>query len=362
MSQAEIAIGVVGVGTIGSYWLEHFAPQLSLDSQACVTALFRSTRRLEVPRGIALADWRAQLQAQGEDYHADSVETWVRASCQRGQRPMVLDLTAAKSISRSYPSWLAAGAHLISANKYAGSSALDAYQELHRVRQQYQRHWLYNTTVGAGLPILSAVNERCRCGDEIIRIEGNLSGSLSWIFQNYRSGDSLAEWIAKAQQQGLTEPDPRLDLGGMDVARKLVILAREAGWPLQLADLEIQNRVPETLREIETDAFMDQGDALDAAFDAWRERTAPQAQQWVYLGFIERGKNGELRGGTELKAIDESSLYARLPAGNANFTLRSRQYDENPLVIQGPGAGPEVTAAGVHSDVLQLIARLNHHV
>lgn len=358
MSQAEIAIGVVGVGTIGGYWLDEFAPQLPLASQARVTGIFRSNCALIAPRGVDLGHWRSALHEQGGPSDAATILQWIRSSQQRGQAVVLLDLTAAKSVSRAYLDWVKAGAHIISANKYAGSSALDDYLELQRVLQQYQRTWLYNTTVGAGLPILSAIAERCRCGDAILRIEGNLSGSLSWIFQHYRSGEPLSDWLLQARELGLTEPDPRTDLGGMDVARKLVILAREAGFQLELSDISIHNLVPEALRAVTTSDFLQQLADFDHAFNQWRQHNNPDAQQWVYLGFIERDEQGQINAGTELVAVADDSPYAHLPAGNANFTVRSQQYDANPLVIQGPGAGPEVTAAGVHSDVLQLIGKL----
>ncbi|WP_258808176.1 hypothetical protein [Pseudidiomarina sp. CB1] len=358
MSQAEIALGVVGCGTIGGYWLDHFASQLSLASQTRVTALFRSSQALVTPRGIDVSRWRQLFAEQAEQSDKNRILRWIQASQERGQQTVLLDLTAAKSISRAYVDWFKAGAHVISANKYAGSSGVDTYQELQRVQQQYQRTWLYNTTVGAGLPILSAIAERCRCGDGILRVEGNLSGSLSWIFQNYRSGDALSQWLLKARDLGLTEPDPRTDLGGMDVARKLVILAREAGWSLQLRDVAIHNLVPKSLQDCSTEEFLADLTAFDQAFDDWRATQDANAEQWVYLGYIERTADGGVRAGTELVPIAAESSYARLPAGNANFTVRSQQYDANPLIIQGPGAGPEVTAAGVHSDVLQLIGQL----
>lgn len=360
MTSAEVAIGVIGVGTIGGHWLDHFAPTLALPSRARVTAIFRQQQQWLAPRGIGTRQWRRDFALHGQARQADGIEQWLAATRQREQQPVLLDLTADKALSRRYPSWFAAGAHIISANKYAGSSAASFYQELQRVRRQYQRHWLYNTTVGAGLPILSALHERRLCGDEVRRVEGNLSGSLSWIFQQYRAGDKLSEWLLAAQELGLTEPDPRLDLGGMDVARKLVILAREAGWKLQLKDIAMQNLVPEEQRALSATKFVAQLDAFDRAFDSWREREHPVAQQFVYLGYVSCDSAGNSSGGTRLQPIDDSSIYARLPAGNANFTVQSRQYDANPLVIQGPGAGPEVTAAGVHSDVLQLIARLKN--
>lgn len=360
MSRTDIAIGVIGVGTIGSYWLNHFADKLSLATQTKVTGLFRSKQWLHAPRGVVLEQWQQQLQQYAKPLEANAVSTWIKHSQQQARHVVLLDLTASKAVSRQYPCWLAEGAHLISANKYAGSSRWEWYQELQRVQAQYQRYWLYNTTVGAGLPILSALEERCLCGDAILSVEGNLSGSLSWIFQNYRSGDKLSEWLLKARELGLTEPDPRLDLGGMDVARKLVILAREAGWSLQLDDLEIQNLVPESLRTIGVDDFLQRLDLFDRAFDEWRQVYAPATEQWVYLGYIRRSEDGSYQAGTCLQPIDNNSNYARLPAGNANFTVRSQQYNANPLVIQGPGAGPEVTAAGVHSDVLQLINKLKN--
>lgn len=344
---------VVGYGNIASYWLRHFASQLP--EGVCVAAVINST-------GLVAADalpaeltsssaWQPVTRAQGTATEPRVVALLQQLNAQQ-RSVAVIDLTASKAVSRYYPTWVAAGAHLICANKYAGSSALDFYLPLRALLEKQQRHWLHNTTVGAGLPIQSTISERLACQDQIIAIEGNFSGSLSWVFQHYRRGDKVSDWLRKAADLGMTEPDPRNDLAGMDVARKLLILARESGWQLELADLAIENLVPPALRQGSVAQFWQHIDELDS------DLARREGNQFHYIGRIEKLADGRVVGGAKLQSIEPTSSYASLPAGNANFRIQSRQYCDNPLLIQGPGAGREVTAAGVHSDIIHLHQRL----
>lgn len=346
----QLGIIVVGLGTIGQTWLQDYAERLP--ALAFVHAAANSKRlwRWPLPQ-----DWQYQREPQAVQ---NSIIAETQNLEQQGCAAVVLDLTASKEVSRDYLAWIDAGAHIISANKYAGSSNPNYYQALRARLQERQRHWLYNTTVGAGLPIQKAIRERFDCYDAITAMEGNFSGSLSWIFQQYRPGDKLSDWLRKAADIGYTEPDPRIDFSGMDVARKLLILARDAGWSLQLSEVELHNLVPASLQQVSLETFWQGLDAFDAAFDRWRLEHHPDANQFCYIGKVEETSSGNVRAFAQLQPVGADSPYAHLPPGNANFIIRSRQYQHNPLIIQGPGAGPEVTAAGVQSDILELLKRL----
>lgn len=357
---ARLGLIVVGFGNIAGFWLTHFAAQLPphievvavFNSRGRVTDLSLPASLLAVAPFVTDANHCQPPQTPQNETSAAQVRNAIIQLRTQFAHLAVLDLTASKEISRAYPRWVAAGAHLISANKYAGSSAAEFYQQVRDALIQHNKRWLYNTTVGAGLPIQRAIAERLICGDEILALQGNFSGSLSWIFQQYRKGDSFSAWLRQAADLGMTEPDPRIDLCGMDVARKLLILARDAGWHLQLADIDIESLVPAGLRDISLESFWARSAELDAVIGKLG------GHQFHYLGYIERTASGEIRAYARLSAIEPDSAYAHLPPGNANFIIRSRQYDTNPLIIQGPGAGKEVTAAGIHSDVLHLAQAL----
>lgn len=346
----HFALELVGVGSIASYWLDHFAAKLP--AQVHITGLHSSRQSWTVTAPASeLPQWRQHFAAAPA---RQPLAARLANLVAQGWQPIVVDLTASKAVSRCYPTWFSHGADIISANKYAGSSHPEFYQQVRSAQHAAGRRWLYNTTVGAGLPIQQALRERLACHDQIQRIEGNLSGSLSWIFQHYRPGDRLSDWVQQAAQLGFTEPDPRLDLSGMDVARKLLILGRDAGWQLALADIQVQSLVPSALAQVSLEQFWLRRHELDQAFEQWRQQHAPTAQQFAYLGVIEPQLHG-VSARAALTPIDAYSTYAQLPAGSAHFAITSAHYLSNPLIIQGPGAGREVTAAGVHSDILACI-------
>lgn len=318
----QFAILVVGVGQVGSCWLSEFAPTLPPNASV------HSTHNSRNP--LTTAD--------------------IKKLKSRGLTPLVLDLTASEEVSRCYPEWIRAGADIISANKYAGAADTAFYTEVQQALQECQRQWLYAATVGAGVPIPQVVRECRQAGDPVVRVEGNFSGSLTWIFQQYRPGDKLSDWLEKANQAGITEPDPNIDLGGMDVAKKLLIVAREAGWDFDLTQADIQSLVSAPPSVVSAPS------SLDADFEAWREAHYPQARRFCYIGRLEADGKGGVKASAALEPVAEDSVYAALAPERAYFRVWTGQYPAGTITVEGPGAGLEATAGAVHKDILRAMA------
>ncbi|WP_301721522.1 hypothetical protein [Pseudidiomarina terrestris] len=316
-TEPQFALLVVGVGQVGSCWLENFAPQLP------ASAVVTSTHNSRNP--ISLADIELQQS--------------------KGRQPLVLDLTASEAVSRCYPDWIGAGADIISANKYAGAADYEFYHKVKTALQTHERQWLYRATVGAGVPVPQTVRECYETGDSVLRVEGNFSGSLTWIFQQYRPGDKLSALLRKASDAGITEPDPRTDLGGRDVAKKLLIVAREAGWDFDLADADIQSLVMAPALD----------DELDAAFDQWRLTTYPDATQFCYVGRLQADEHQQVKASAALEPVSSDSPYAQLAPERAYFRVWAARAPETPIPVEGIGAGLEATAGSVQQDVLAAI-------
>lgn len=320
--------------------------------------MVRSQRYLTRCEGD-ISNWRERFNTSAQHSHADAIAMILKQVKTANYRhKVVLDLTADEGIRHHYTDWIAAGAHIISANKYAGASPNQDYQKLRAALQKHQRHWLANTTVGAGLPIQAAIQERLRGNDVIHKISGLCSGSLSWILRQFQSGNQpFSYWLQQAAELGYTEPDPRQDLAGHDVARKLTILAREAGWTIDPDDIQLQSLVPPLLRQVKLHQFWQQLDNLDEYLKPWLERDSSKPMD--YLGTVAL-VNGQLTATAELTSFDPDSLFATVRTGDSAFQIFSEHYSEGPLTVQGPGVGAALTASGVHSDVLTLVSWLNN--
>ena len=214
--------------------------------------------------------------------------------------------------------------------------------------------WRYNATVGAGLPIQSSIQMLRQSGDRIQGVSGIFSGTLSWLFQQYDGTRPFSELVDEAWQHGLTEPDPREDLSGQDVRRKLLILAREAGFELDSADIELENLVPVALRKVSADQFMDRLKELDDPIQTAFEGARRVGKVLRYVARFEH--DGKARVG--LEALEPHHPFANLLPCDNVFAIESDSYRTNPLVIQGPGAGREVTAAAIQYDLWQICASL----
>lgn len=268
---------------------------------------------------------------------------------------VIVDITASERVSRYYPEFAQLGFQLISANKFAGAANTEFYN---RVKQSFHDHdgyWLYNASVGAGLPIQSTIAMLQSIGDQITSLSGIFSGTLSWLFQQYDGSQPFSQLVEQAWQQGLTEPDPRDDLSGMDVHQKLLILIREAGFTRDLSDIALESLVPEPLMALKSEDFLENCDALDEKIEATFAKAKKQGQVLRYIASFS-DKEGAKVG---LKFLEPTHPFANLQPCDNVFAIKSQWYRSNPLVIQGPGAGKEVTAGAVQADLLRLCMLLS---
>jgi aspartokinase/homoserine dehydrogenase 1 len=268
---------------------------------------------------------------------------------------VIVDCTASAAIARHYPEWLAAGIHVVTPNKQAGSADMAFYRSLAEARRAGGAHYLYEATVGAGLPIIQTVRDLRETGDRIETIEGVLSGTLSYLFNVWDGEQPFSALVRDAKAQGFTEPDPRDDLSGTDVARKLIILAREIGLDLELGDVELEGLVPESLRSATADEFMARVPEVDAVM---RQRFEAARARGHVLRYVGRLDAQARRATVGLVELDRSHLFANISLTDNVVSFTTSRYNRNPLVVRGPGAGPAVTAGGVFGDLLRVSAYL----
>ncbi|ELE7614845.1 bifunctional aspartate kinase/homoserine dehydrogenase II [Vibrio vulnificus] len=353
-AQKRVALALCGKGNIGSSWLSLFAQQKNeLEKRHGMNfelvAVVDSQTYLLNEQGLDAAAVHAHFD---DDSVPNDGANWLQrlSSIQDYDEVVVLDVTASRELAAQYLDIAHQGMHLISANKIAGSASSDYYYQVQDAFSKIGRHWLYNATVGAGLPINHTVRDLRESGDEIVALSGIFSGTLSWLFQQFDGSVPFAELVDLAWQQGLTEPDPRSDLDGSDVMRKLVILARESGLDIEPENVKVESLVPEELKELSLDDFFDQAHLLSERLQERLTKAQRQDQVLRYVARLE--KNGKAR--VSVEALQrEHALANLLPCDNI-FAIESKWYRDNPLVIRGPGAGREVTAGAIQSDLNRL--------
>ncbi|NBB84839.1 MAG: ACT domain-containing protein [Bacteroidetes bacterium] len=264
------------------------------------------------------------------------------------ERLLVVDATASDAIAERYQELLDHNIGIITPNKRANTRSQAYYDALHAKAREQRVPYFYETTVGAGLPVISTLRTLVRTGDRIQRIQGVFSGTLAFLFGQLGTGVPFADAVREAMDRGLTEPDPREDLGGEDVARKLLILAREMGLAVERTDVTVESLVPPELAEGSVEAFLKKADTLN---ETWRERTAKaqaDGERLLYLGTI---ADGHLEVGVRSVPVD--GPFSALRGTDNVVIFETDRYTERPLVVQGPGAGPRVTAAGILADLIQ---------
>ncbi|WP_088329925.1 bifunctional aspartate kinase/homoserine dehydrogenase I [Lacimicrobium sp. SS2-24] len=341
---------LVGCGTVGSELLEQIARQqqqlLSRNINLQVYGIANSKGMLLKPGGIDLKNgWRDQLAQRQQPFSLAVMENFVQDNSLIN--PVIIDCTTSTSVADQYLDMMEAGFHVVTPNKKANTAGMDFYAALREKAQSTRRQFLYETTVGAGLPVIENLQKLLYAGDELTRFEGILSGSLSYIFGKLEEGLSLSEATKIAREKGYTEPDPRDDLSGMDVARKLLIMAREAGLKLELKDIEIESILPEDFDDTgSVDEFLSRLPQLDALY---KQQLAENPGKVLrYVGTIEEGKCK-----VGIQAVDNSHPLFVVKDGENALAIHSHYYQPIPFVIRGYGAGAAVTAAGVFADVLR---------
>ena len=361
LSPATLSVGLIGPGNVGRALLAQFADALPrfADEPKMEHRLDLRLRAVASSRAMALADAHldpaeaidALNDARGQALDLDRFVAHVRA--EHLPHALIVDCSGSDAVAERYPEWLAMGIHIVTPSKHAGSGGRARYRA---IRDAEKRGGLfrYEATVGAGLPVIQTLRSLLDTGDTLTAIEGVLSGTLAWLFNRYDGSQPFSQLVAEAKSLGYTEPDPRDDLSGTDVARKLVILAREAGRPLSLSDVEIESLVPEALRDVPRDEFLARMHELDAPMQARLDAARAQGRSLRYLAQFDAG--GLARVGLATPEPGHASLYSRLTDNLIQF--RTRRYAHNPLVVQGPGAGADVTAAGVFGDILAIACTL----
>jgi aspartokinase/homoserine dehydrogenase 1 len=305
--------------------------------------------------GLDLSKWRKLLAEKGEA--ADSAKFTAHVKDNHFiPNTVIIDCTASAKVADNYFQWLSKGIHIITPNKRANSGPFDQYVRLRALQRRSYTHYFYEATVGAGLPIISTLRGLLETGDRIQKIEGIFSGTLSYIFNNFDGSKSFSQIVTEAKAAGFTEPDPRDDLSGMDVARKVIILAREAGLHLELDEIPIQSLVPKPLQELTTaEEFLDKLPDYDQEMEAQRADADAAGQVLCYVGVVDVLAN---EGRVELQRYPKSHAFAQLSGSDNIIGFTTRRYLKQPLIVRGPGAGAEVTAAGVFSDLLRLASYL----
>jgi len=353
LSAHTLSVGIIGPGTVGRVLLDQIASQsarlreqFNLDLR--VRGILGSRRMVLAETGLACSNWRAQYE--GSEQRGELERFIEHVHVDYLPHTVIIDCTASGEIAARYADWLRAGIHVITPNKKANSAELSYYRALQAARRAGGAHFLYEATVGAGLPVVHTLRDLRETGDEITQIEGIFSGTLAYLFNIYDGGTAFSDIVRDARQRGFTEPDPRDDLSGMDVARKLIILGREMGLGLELGDVRIESLVPAGLESGSIEEFMARLAGSDGAMRERFERARARGKVLRYLGRL--AADGQATVG--LAELDANHPFANIALTDNVVRFATRRYCDNPLIVQGPGAGPEVTAGGVFADLLRL--------
>jgi aspartokinase/homoserine dehydrogenase 1 len=348
----ELHLFMVGVGLIGSTLIKQVKSQAKFlkekrSLEIKVVGLANSKQMVFNEDGIGLDDWEGALMEKGEKMDlAVFIEKMKNLNL---SNTIFVDNTANEKVAHFYETILESSISISTPNKIATSSYLQ-YQRLKNIAARRGVQFLYETNVGAGLPILSTLEDLITSGDRIIKIEGVLSGTMSFIFNKFGEGMKFSEVVKEAKKQGYTEPDPREDLGGTDVRRKLLILAREIGLSLEAPDVKIENILPKAAQDApNVEAFFEELEKADVHFAQLVSKAAKEGKVLRMIASLEQGKAS-----ISLKAVDALHPFYSLDGSDNMIVFTTERYKERPLVVRGPGAGAEVTAAGVFAEIIRI--------
>ena len=357
LSAHTVSIGLIGPGLVGGALLDQLASQVqrlrrdfNLDLRVRAIA---GSKTMRLSAGaIELAQWRDAYAAGGDPVDLERFAEHVHAD--HFPHAVIIDCSASAAVAARYAHWLSEGIHIVTPNKKANSAAWGEYERIREARRAAGSHYLYEATVGAGLPVIQTLRDLRETGDEIRRIEGMFSGTLAYLFNTWNGSQPFSQVVRQAKSLGYTEPDPRDDLSGMDVARKLIILAREMGLVLELADVRVESLVPAALADCGVQDFLERLEEFDAPMLARLEAARARGHVLRYVGSVSADGNAQV-GVVELPG---SHPFANIALTDNIVRFQTARYDQNPLIVQGPGAGPAVTAGGVFGDLLRVCAYL----
>ena len=354
-----INLVIFGIGNVGGTLIDQInkAKEEILQKQQLelrIIAVANSTSILFDEFGVS-ENWHTEFTIYAKDYNLKNVFTYIKKH--EFKNLIAIDATVSTGIVANYLTLIKNDFNLVSANKIANTLDYEFYQKLRLELKKYRKEFLYETNVGAGLPIVETVKNLHQSGEKVLKVRGVFSGSLSYIFNTYSSKKVLfSDVLKKASELGLTEPDAREDLSGNDVARKLLILARELEVKKELEEVSIQSLVPnEFSKDLSVDQFNHRKVELDSTFETLKTNL-PKDKVLRYVAELNPEK-GQLE--VKLVSEDKKSALGQLKGSDSAFEIYSESYGNNPLVIQGAGAGKEVTARGIITDLIKISNSLN---
>ena len=353
-------IFLIGPGLVGGSLLniisnQHDSFTSKLETEIHLIGLANRKKMLINENGISIRSWKSSLN---KSRTKSDVKKFINNIIELNlPNSILVDSTAGAGVVKEYSKILKKGISITTPNKVANSDKYLDYSQIRDAAIQGNSFFKYETNVGAALPVVAAISDLVNNGDEIIKIEGVLSGTLSYIFNALKDGKKFSEIVKDANKKGFTEPDPRDDLSGLDIARKLLILIRECGEKIELSDIRVQNLVPKELQNIKSkNQFMSKLSKYDNEFEKMVNSAVKNNKVLVYIAKYHKGKAT-----VKIEEVGKDHPFYNLSGVDNIISLTTNYYKDNPLVIKGPGAGPIFTASGVLSDILKIVNYLNLH-
>ncbi len=348
----ELNLFLCGTGTVGGRLIAQIAQQrgklmATRGLKINIVGICRSRTAVFDRGGIDPAAWQERLQSDGIPIDPQRLRDEVLGM--NIFNSVFVDCTASADIAALYGDFFDHGISVVAANKIAASSDYAEYRRLKDLARKRGVKWLFETNVGAGLPIIGTINDLCNSGDRILKMEAVLSGTLNFIFNTLSADIPFSETVRMAKEQGFSEPDPRIDLSGKDVIRKLVILSREAGYEVNQEDVEKHLFIPQEFFDCSEEEFWAKLPSLDAGFEERRRALAAEGKRWRFVAKMEEGRLE-----VALRAVDSMHSFYVLDGSNNIILLTTERYNRHPMLIQGYGAGADVTAAGVFADIMSI--------
>jgi aspartokinase/homoserine dehydrogenase 1 len=346
----QVNLFIAGVGNVGSRLLQQLQTQKEfiqeqLGLQLRIAGISNSRKMLLNEEGISLENWKENLN-KGAEMNLNNFIGFIKEKNLRNS--IFVDITASEQVAAVYKNLLQKSISVVACNKIAASSSFENYLQLKNLAREYQASFLFETNVGAGLPVIGTLNDLMRSGDKVLKIQAVLSGTLNFVFNNYDGTRNFSSVVRQAQEEGYTEPDPRLDLGGTDVMRKILILAREAGLKMEMSDITNNSFLPASCMNGSVDDFYAEMIKHEAHFKKLYDEAAAKNCKLKFVAQLENGKAS-----VGLQQIDPAHNLYHLYGKDNVVLFYTERYKDQPLVVKGAGAGADVTASGVFADIMR---------